>query len=168
MRGAVVIIGCDPGITGALAILEGESLVDVFDMPTRTKRVNGADRPVIDEQGITDMIHEWALKGAKRFIIERVGGLPGQSAPRAFTFGYGFGVVLSVARMLHFDVVQATPLKWRGALEIHSRGRNTKHGSMEQATQFWGDEHWKRVKDHGRAEAALIALYGARFIWPAK
>lgn len=163
-----MIIGCDPGVTGALAILKGEDLIDVFDMPTRTKRVNGADRPVIDEQRIADLIQEWSLKGARKFIIERVGGMPGQSAPRAFTFGYGFGVVLSIARMLQFDVVQATPINWRGALEIHNRGRGTKHSSMVQATQFWGDEHWKRVKDHGRAEAALIALYGARFVWKAK
>ena len=139
-------------------------------MPTRMKRVNASDRKVIDEDGLHDLLLGLKIIGVRRFIMERVGGLPGQSAPRAFTFGYGFGFLLSTARMLHFETELVTPQIWKSAMIKSRRGTATspKLPAMNAATKAFGNEHWKRKMDHGRAEAALIALYGAQHIWGVK
>ena len=163
-----LVIGCDPGLTGALAVVDGEALVRVDDMPVRTKRVNGSDRNVIDEQGLRDWLMERGMEGCQRAVIERVGGLPGQSASRAFTFGYGFGVLLSTARMLGFEVELVTPQEWKGKMLYTSRESRLKAASFTAATKAFGNEHWKRKMDHGRAEAALIALYGVKHVWGGK
>ena len=166
-----MILGCDPGLTGAFALIDdkGTRLAGVHDMPVKTKRVNGSDRKVLDEDGLHEYLLGNTLLGVRRLVIERVGGLPGQSAPRAFNFGYGYGTLLSTARMLHFDVELVTPQAWKGKLlSTMTRSSDPKKFSLMMATRTFGNEHWKRVKDHGRAEAALIALYGARHIWGEK
>ena len=164
-----MIIGCDPGLTGALVVVDAATgaLLSVTDMPTKLKRVNGADRLVLDEDGVGDWFLGHKDLGARRLVIERVGGLPGQSAPRAFTFGYGYGVLLSTARVLGFEVVQVMPQEWKGKMIWGwSRADKIKKRSLTAATKlFGGNTHWKRQKDHGRAEAALIALYGVKHVW---
>jgi hypothetical protein len=159
-----LIVGCDPGLTGAFAVIDREAaLIHVEDMPTRTKRVNGTDRAVIDEDGVRDFLLGQHMLGAKQFVIERVAGLPGQSASRAFVFGYGFGVVLSAARMIGYDVDLVTPQQWKG--QLVKRAMRDKSASIKAATARFGDEHWRLKKHHGRAEASLIALYGLRHLW---
>jgi len=166
-----VIIGCDPGLTGAFVVIdESGALLSVTDMPVKTKRVNAKDRVTLDEEGIQDWLRGHRDLGADKFIIERVGGFPGQGAPAAFNFGYGYGILLSASRMLGYDVEQVTPQVWKGKMiRGWARSDKAKVYSIRTATRAFGTkEPWRRQKDHGRAEAALIALYGLKHVWDDK
>jgi len=163
-----VILAADPGLHGALCAFDEVSgrVLQLDDMPIRTtKRRNGAVRTTIDEAGVIDWFLGQKLLGATRFICEQVSGLPGQSAPAAFAFGHGFGVLLMASRMLHYDVQQVRPVLLKAAMHVPSGA--DKSAAMALASELLPLDAWRwPLKKHdGRAEAALIALYGSRQPW---
>ena len=88
-----MILACDPGLSGAFycaAVVE--------DMPTYTKTIGGKERRFISERDVFRLVGRCRNAGATRLVIEDVKGAPGQSAPAAFTFGYGYGVVIGAAK----------------------------------------------------------------------
>ena len=162
-----MILACDPGITGALASFDEVSmtLLSVMDMPTFIVP-RGKNRK-IDTQAITDWLLGHRQLGCSRFALEQVQGLPGQGAPSAFTFGYGFGYLLGQARLMGYDVALVRPQEWHSfhfARLASLTENNVKSKSIARATELMphSAKHWTRKMDHGRAEAALIAWYVAQ------
>lgn len=151
-----MILACDPGLHGALAWTDG-NLLSVRDMPTRTVIVSGKERLAICETGVEKLLRTAQLH-ARWLIIEQVGGMPGQSGPAAFNFGYGVGIVTGIAQTLGYQIEKAAPSRWKGALGVPA----SKDGARARATDFWPRHAglWQRKKDDGRAEAALLAWYG--------
>ena len=167
----MIILGCDPGLTGAFAAVDtaSERVLSCVDMPIylQGRRSARFHKRAIDPEGVTDWLSGQKLCGAARLAIEEVQGLPGQSAPAAFNFGYGYGIVLSIARMLGFEICTSRPQQWKGFFGIQGGGPKGKQDSLVHARRLFPHDsgHWPRTSDHGRAEAALIALYGARNVW---
>lgn len=92
-------------------------------------------------------------------IIEQGGVRPQNGRVGAATFWLGLGIVRGVlaANFVPIEVVSAAV--WKRSLKL----TGDKDASRLRASAVfprWADQ-WSRVKDHGRAEAALIALYGA-------
>ena len=79
-----------------------------------------------------------------------------------FKFGYVCGGLRGLVASHFIPVTYLTPKKWKGALGVPK----AKDGARARASELLpGYSHlWQRVKDDGRAEAALIALYGARVL----
>lgn len=86
-----MIIGIDPGLQGAVAILSDADLVSVHDMPT--KKVGKKKK--IDGSALKELI-----KDADHVCLEDVGSRPGQGIVSAFTFGEGFGLIKGVCESL--------------------------------------------------------------------
>lgn len=147
------ICGIDPGAGGALALLEGDSLLAVADMPTfqmKTKRK-------VDAAGLSTIMREWQ---PDHVFLELVGSRPGEGHVGAFSFGRASGVVEGVVAALLLPITMVTPAQWKMALKVPA----AKDGARARATQLMPRAaiHWQRVKDDGRAEAALIGLWGWR------
>lgn len=77
-----------------------------------------------------------------------------------FSFGESFGIVKGVMAGRGININLVTPAKWKKAMELNAG----KDGSRAMALQMWPEhaELFKRVKDDGRAEAALLAEFGRR------
>lgn len=150
------ILAVDPGITGALAWTDGFAL-SVRDMPTEQAMVNRKERRIISPTGLDSMLRTARLH-SEILVIEQVGGMPGQSGPAAFTFGYGTGLLTGMARVLGYRVETVAPARWKGAMGCPA----DKDGARARASEAWPRWAglWARKMDHGRAEAALLALYG--------
>ena len=80
----------------------------------------------------------------------------------AFTFGRGYGLLRGILRAAFVPITDVTPAKWQRDLGIKS-------GAGKDASRALAKEHFQRdaglfarVKDDGRADAALIALWGWR------
>ena len=151
-----MILAVDPGLHGALAWTDGLALA-VRDMPTRRQPVNGKDRLVIDEDGVAQMLRTCRIR-TDTLLIEHVNGMPGQSGPAAFTFGYGVGVIVGAAKALGYRVETVAPSRWKGAMAVPA----DKDGARARASEAWPAYAglWARKMDDGRAESALMALYG--------
>lgn len=145
----MITLGIDPGATGAVAGLdELGRLVWVRDMPYADGFVLG---PVL-----ADLV----LKGSGRRVawVERAQAYPGQGGSSGFKYGTGFGVILGVLGALNIPLELVAPSVWKRAAGLSS----DKGASRRKACELWPDhaELFERVKDDGRAEAALIARHG--------
>ena len=142
----MLILGCDPGASGALALLDGLDLVGVEDMPVMDTHVDAA--------ALGAIISRWSPDAA---MVELVGAMPRQGLSSTFKFGVSFGRLTGVLSALHIPVHYVTPGKWKK----HFRLSSEKEESRAYAIRMWpSSDAFRRKKDHGRAEAALLARYG--------
>lgn len=147
-----MIAGFDPGATGALARLtDGGDLLAVCDMPV--VEVRGKQR--ISAPGVAVILREWAPRLA---VIEAVGVRPGEGAVGAFSFGYGAGLLEGACAMAGIPVVFVQPAVWKRAMKVTA----DKGACRLMAQRLWPAHaaSFARVKDDGRAEAALVGFYG--------
>lgn len=150
------IIGVDPGLTGALALLSGSDFVAVVDMPT----LRIGKRTVIDHYGVARIVDGWMGGPKLTAWVEYVASSPQMGRASAFNFGQGFGVVIGVLAANFIPINMVTPPSWKTAM----KARGEKDESRARAQTIWPAYSglFSRVKDHGRADAALIGLYGSR------
>jgi crossover junction endodeoxyribonuclease RuvC len=158
----VRVIGIDPGKAGAIAFLtliEGVPVeLDVIDMPV----FKVGKRARIDEYALARELDARLPEGAEIFAvatIEQGGVRPQNGRVGAASFWLGLGTVRGVLAA-HFIPIETTaPAHWKRVLRV----TGDKDASRLRAAAIfprWAGL-WSRVKDHGRAEAALIALHGA-------
>jgi crossover junction endodeoxyribonuclease RuvC len=152
------ILSFDPGLSGAGAVVHvrGE-LLATFDLPLFGNMTSEAGRR-INAAGLADLVRE---HGPYAFaVVEQVSARPGQGVCSMFRFGQSYGTVLGVIGALTIPVHHASPAKWKRALGLNSDGEK----SRARAIETWPAhaELFARKKDHNRAEAALLGLYGLR------
>ena len=144
----MIILGVDPGKSGALAFYSpGQDIVYPFDMPVVDGEVNAAE--------VARIIREFKPKFA---IIERVHAMPKNGAVSMFNFGFAYGSVRGVVSGMNIPTHLVTPTTWKRHYKLSS----DKEGSRWMAINLWpANTMFGRKKDADRAEAALIAKYGA-------
>lgn len=145
-----MIVGVDPGKSGALVLLDTPIMVDYLDMPFHDKLVDG--------QTIFDMLTFWRnIYGVKEACVEQVSSRPQQGVVSTFNFGVSYGIVLGALQAASFEITFVRPQVWKKALNLSS----DKDDSRNLALSMWPDnaDDFARKKDDGRAEAALIAFW---------
>ena len=163
------IIGIDPGLTGALALLNHHGLQAVHDIPTMIKgNGEGAVKNQVDPGALADMLRAW-LEGKDKneimVLIEAQGPvrLPGNKilgGASAFSLAYTAGVIEGVVTALRLPRELVTPSVWKKALGLTAKGPDKKALARAMAQRYYPEADICRVRDHNRAEAILIARYG--------
>lgn len=147
-----MIVAIDPGISGALAWVSDEGfLLSAMDMPTIL--VNGKHKvnPHV-------LASELSFRKPKIVVIEDVGAMPGQGVTSTWTFAYSAGILLGVCAGLGIPTVFYRPAVWKRQAGVPA----DKGACRQHAQHLWpGSRAFDRVKDHGRAEAALLARWYA-------
>lgn len=141
-----MIAGIDPGMTGAIAFLYDdprERRLFVEDMPTLGKEINAV--------AVADLLREFP---PDHVYLEAVNSF-GMGRQSAFNFGQGVGVIKGVLAALVVPYTPVSPAKWK---KHFSLGRD-KDKARAIATHLYPQcgAQFTRKKDHGRAEAALLA-----------
>lgn len=157
--GVSFVIGIDPGNKGAVAIVNASGeLVEVWDMPTLEMKVGKSTKTRISPELLAQELWNW--QNVRVAYMESVASSPQMGVSSAFAFGEGFGIVKGVLAALRIPLVLVPPAKWKRDMGLNS----SKDGSRAKAIAKWPTQagEFKRVKDDGRAEAALIAAWGAR------
>lgn len=148
------ILGIDPGVTGAVA----------FYFPETPGRIAVDDVPVaggeISAPHLASLIRRYAPTMA---VIEKVAAMPKQGVVSVFNFGRSYGDVRGVVGALNIPLHFVTPQKWKKHFGLTS----DKDLSRMLAIRMFPSvaDHFKLKKHDGRAEAALIALYGAEVLF---
>lgn len=141
-----IILGVDPGKTGALAGLDAATgqLIWVEDMPDP---LTGA--------GIADILANEIVVAA---WVELQSSRPAQSSSSGHKAGINYGILLGALGALRVGYEVVTPASWKKAAGL-SKDKNE---SRARATQLWPESSalFARVKDDGRAESALVARHG--------
>jgi crossover junction endodeoxyribonuclease RuvC len=151
----VRVLGIDVGLNGAIAVVDGDRLIDVHDMPTFTMERNGKNKRMVNAAELARLIRQSAPGCA---YLERLNAMPGQGVTSMFSMGQSLGVVLGILAALDIPTTTIPPRTWQRALDVPQG----KDGSRYRAAQLFPAraELFKRVKDNGRSDAALIAVYG--------
>lgn len=148
-----LILAIDPGLTGAIAFYD----------PSLPTQVTVHDMPVVDGEVEPNALIA-LIRTAKPSlaIIERVGPMPTDSRVSAFRFGasYAAGKVAVAVCGVPYHLV--TPAAWKRSLKLGG-GAEGKEQSRALALQWFPGSAalFARKKDHGRAEASLLARYCA-------
>ena len=151
-----VIAGLDPGEHGAIAFIDPEEhTLELFDMPSFQIKPGQKKKKVIDHVGVADSFREKTIITA---YIEEVNAMPHQGVVSMFTLGRNFGTLFGVAGGLQIPVTQVRPAVWKKNLKVPA----DKDAARYRASQLMPrcSSAWKKKDQDGRAEAALIALYG--------
>ncbi len=149
-----VTLGIDPGMTGAIAMLDSYGcLVEVADMPVVDKFVSA---PLL-VSAIESMTAYDAQEMVGMVVIEHVASMPKQGVASTFKFGVAFGVVLGVVGGMDLPSTLVRPAKWKRDMGLTS----DKERSRRLAIERWPNQadSFKLKKHDGRAEAALLALW---------
>ncbi len=148
-----VTVGIDPGLSGAVAALDTATgaLLWVEDMPTMPATKGKAD---VSAPLLADLLRGEIVTLA---AVEAVHSMPRQGVASAFRFGQGYGTVIGVLGTLGSPVRYVTPQAWKRDMRVTA----DKGTARTRAAELWpAHAHlFARVKDDGRAEAALIARW---------
>ena len=148
-------LGIDVGLNGAIALVVDGELISVVDMPTVTLDRNGKAKRQVSVPELVDIIKQFDPTDA---YTERVFAMSGQGVTSVFSFGRSLGVVEGVLGALKIKNSLVTPQTWQKGIAV----TGGKDGSRVRAMELFPDQMalFKRVKDDGRSDAALIALWG--------
>ena len=165
-----VVLGIDPGATGAISILVEGVLVAVEDMPTDQVQVGAHLRSRVSAHRL------WAIlssaKGAHVFV-ERPEARPlrgrdkatGQTVLRQpgaagmLAFGEGYGMLVMGCVAAGMVLTELRPGAWKRAAGVAASKDDARRRA---ADTFPRQAHlFARKRDDGRAESALLAVYGA-------
>jgi crossover junction endodeoxyribonuclease RuvC len=152
------ILGIDIGARGAVAVVtRAGELIDVSDMPCLND--GPAGRRAVNAALLAETI---ARAHASKAFVELVGSRPGEGAVGAFAFGRSRGVVEGVLGALSVPLALIAPAAWKRTARLPAGRSGAKDAARSAAIARWPGKAalFARVKDDGRAEAALIAVAG--------
>jgi crossover junction endodeoxyribonuclease RuvC len=155
-----LFIGIDPGLHGAIAIHHAHvNSLAVYDIPVHELTVNSKKRLQVDKHALRDLLR--AYQGARAFV-EDVHSMPKQGVASSFKFGFVAGCIQQAVVDAGFELVLVPPQVWKRRFNLTA----DKDVSRVRASELLpAHAHlWPLKKHDGRAEAALLALYGARYV----
>ncbi len=159
----MIIFGIDPGVSGAISILENKKVVDVFDMPTmidgkkNKKQVNGAQLANIIKEKLKN-INEQSVNKEFAVVVEHVNAMPGQGVTSMFNFGQSFGVIKGVCSALSIPIHFVRPTKWKKHFNLIKTNKDASRTKVIEAYPEISSK-LSRKKDSNKADAILIARY---------
>lgn len=170
-----MILGIDPGATGAFALLTADRryVLTVEDLPVLTmpdgkRRMHAADL----HRRLGALLRECRrTEGTDSVVayLENVRAMPGRDgkggrqamgATSAFNFGRGLGVIEAVLACLAIPVIYTDPVAWKRRAGLLKSEKDAAR-QLAIAKYRHAETFLARKKDIGRADAILIAAYGA-------
>ena len=151
------IIGIDPGLSGAIAVLENNKVLNIFDIPVMSegkknkRRLNSALLVNLLKENITDS-EDVAI------VVEQVNAMPGQGVTSMFNFGQTFGAIKGICAALELPIYFVRPSKWKKHFELIN---SSKDASRTKAIEMYPklSNQLSKKKDVNKSDAILIAKF---------
>jgi crossover junction endodeoxyribonuclease RuvC len=154
----MIVCGIDPGIRGGLAVVDSADgvgvLVDAIDILV----VGAGAKERVDVAAIRDWIDRFK---PALVLIERAQAMPHQGGSSGFKYGRSVGALEAAVVLSAIPLEIVEPSAWKRYW--HLPGKD-KERARQRALELFPNAHalLARKMDHGRAESALLALYGIR------
>ena len=155
----MLIIGIDPGITGAICFFEDRKIISLIEMPNMAvgkknkRQVNGAQ--VYNE--IFERIKNYNKKDIK-VVIEQVSAMPGQGVTSMFNFGQSFGVLKGICSAMQLPMYFVRPAKWKKYYNLINSKKDASRTKVIEIFPYISPQLSKK-KDSNKADAILIASF---------
>ena len=151
----MIILGIDPGITGAVAAIDRAGWVQIYDLPTTPLPGAGLVRRRIDGRALIEILRALVPPGEVAEVhVEQVGAMGAANAVQTvFSLGRSLGAIEALCEAARWPLSMVQPKAWK---EFYGLDK-AKGASLELARRLYPDAPLPRAKDHNRAEALLIA-----------
>ena len=151
------IFGIDPGLAGAIAILDGNKVVDFTDLPTMSdgkknkRQLNSAHLSQYIQKNILDI-------NRTVVVVEQVNAMPGQGVTSMFNFGQTFGAIQEISATLKIPIFFVRPSKWKKHFELINSSKDASRTKAIEMYPLFADQLSKK-KDVNKSDAILIARF---------
>ena len=151
------IIGIDPGLSGAIAILENNKVLNIFEIPVMAE--GKKNKRQLNSAQLVKLLKDNILNHEEiTVVVEQVNAMPGQGVTSMFNFGQSFGVIKGICSALSLPIYFVRPTKWKKHFNLI---KTNKEASRTKAIEIYPEISSKlaRKKDSNKADAILIARY---------
>ena len=151
------IIGIDPGLSGAIAILEDNKVLSIFDMPVMAE--GKKNKRQLNSAQLVNIIREnTASRDEVAVIVEQVNAMPGQGVTSMFNFGQTFGAIKGVCAALNLPIFFVRPSKWKKYFELINASKDSSRTKVIEMYPSLSNQLSKK-KDVNKSDAILIARF---------
>ena len=151
------IIGIDPGLNGAIAVLQDNKVKEIFDVPVmpegkkNKRQLNSAQLVKLLKDNISE-------NEEVSVVVEQVNAMPGQGVTSMFNFGQTFGAIKGVCAALDLPIFLVRPSKWKKHFELINSSKDASRTKAIEMYLSLSDQLSKK-KDVNKSDAILIARY---------
>ena len=155
----MLIIGIDPGITGAICFFENGEVKEILDIPNMAegkknkRQING---PQIYNEISKRIIN--IPKNEVVVVIEQVSAMPGQGVTSMFNFGQSFGVLKGICSAMQLSMHFVRPAKWKKYFNLIKTEKDASRTKVIEIFPYISSQ-LSRKKDSNKADAILIASF---------
>ena len=155
----MLIIGIDPGISGAICFFENGQVKEIIDMPVMAdgkknkRQINGPQT----YNEILKRINNYPKKDIT-VVIEQVSAMPGQGVTSMFNFGQSFGVIKGICSAMQLSTFFIRPAKWKKYFGLIKTEKEASRTKVIEIFPYISSE-LSRKKDSNKADAVLIASF---------
>ena len=162
----MIIIGIDPGISGAICFIKNGKIIDVVEMPSMAdgkknkRQVNGAEVTNIFNKVINTNHDKMGSRDENevKVVIEHVTAMPGQGVTSMFNFGQSFGVIKGICAALKLPIYFVRPVKWKKYFNLIKTNKDASRTKVIEIFPYISSKI-SRKKDSNKADSILIAKY---------
>lgn len=160
----MMIVGVDPGVNGAIAIMRENGTILLLDVPNVSHKIENKktgktrNHKDIDIEKLDALCYEYFNHVGCKIFIEEVHSMPGQGVASTFKFGKAFGTLigmLSVYGKVHF----VKPQEWKKHHGLIGKKKDDSRLLVIERYPSLKNE-LKLKKNVDKAEALLLCLYG--------
>ena len=151
------IIGIDPGLSGAIAILENNKVLNLFDMPVMPE--GKKNKRQLNSALLVSLIKDNVNANEEVIVVvEQVNAMPGQGVTSMFNFGQTFGAIKGVCAALQLPIFFVRPSKWKKHFELINSSKDSSRTKAIEMYPKLSNELAKK-KDVNKSDAILIARF---------
>ncbi len=155
----MLIIGIDPGITGAICFFEDGEIKDIIEMPSMADGKKNK-RQINGQQIYNEILKriEGISKKNISVVIEQVSAMPGQGVTSMFNFGQSFGVLKGICSAMQLPMHFVRPAKWKKYFNLIKTEKDASRTKVIEIFPYISSLLSKK-KDSNKADAILIASF---------
>ena len=155
----MLIIGIDPGISGAICFFENGEVKNIIDMPSMAEGKKNK-RQINGNQLFNEIKNN--IKNISKsnicVVVEQVSAMPGQGVTSMFNFGQSFGVIKGICSAMQLPIYFVRPAKWKKYFNLINSEKDASRTRAIEIFPYFSKELAKK-KDSNKADAILIASF---------
>ena len=151
------IIGIDPGLSGAIAVLENNKVLSIFDMPVMPE--GKKNKRQLNSAQLVKLLKDNILKNEEVLVVvEQVNAMPGQGVTSMFNFGQSFGILKGICSAMQLPMYFVRPAKWKKYFNLINSEKDASRTKAIEVFPYFSSQ-LLRKKDSNKADAILIASF---------
>ena len=150
------VIGIDPGLSGAIAIMEDKKVLKTYDMPVMAE--GKKNKRQLNSALLSNLIKENIGNAEVAIVVEQVNAMPGQGVTSMFNFGQTFGAIKGICAALELPIFFVRPSKWKKHFDLINSSKDSSRTKVIEMYPKMSNLLSKK-KDVNKSDAILIARF---------